>query len=270
MTLRWTRTDSKPHKEILNNSNIRLPSTPARKTSEFFDSISNLDPMKFNPPNEEEAPVGPLQECVPTLHTFYSLLKTKSRMSYSSFTQLNPFDDENRYTKMGDFTDYDGEKTPKALPKLPAKAYKPPAMIQSRSEGNIASRSGHSSTSSGSQFSHLHYSSDEDRIRRSEDTLASSTPSRGRSTRRAASPSKNLEDIQEVQTPFTKAPASPKRSRSPMKRMFGERGWLGKSMSMNELPSEEYRKTGLKHWGVKIKKGVGSLVSCVLLVGNTN
>ncbi len=45
-----------------------------------------------------------------------------------------------------------------------------------------------------------------------------------------------------------------------MKQMFGERGWLGKSMSMKELPSEEYRKTGLKHWGGKIKHRVEYMV----------
>lgn len=85
---------------------------------------------------------------------------------------------------------------------------------------------------------------------------------------------RGLEDIEEVQSPVAAAaaaaaaaapvtpPQSPpkKRARSPMKRMFGEGGWLGKSMSMNELPSEEYRKTGLKHWGGKLKQGVSSLV----------
>ena len=27
----------------------KIPSTPARKTSEFFDKINNLDPIKFSP-----------------------------------------------------------------------------------------------------------------------------------------------------------------------------------------------------------------------------
>ena len=33
---------------------VRLPSTPARETSEFFDSINNLDPIKFSPPSRSE------------------------------------------------------------------------------------------------------------------------------------------------------------------------------------------------------------------------
>jgi len=38
-------------KQILKiTPNIVLPSTPARETSEFFDSINNLDPIKFSPP----------------------------------------------------------------------------------------------------------------------------------------------------------------------------------------------------------------------------
>lgn len=182
-------------------------------------------------------------------------------ITYSSVANMNPF--EEHYTQLREFIDPDHDKTPKAPPTLPSKAYKPPRMTESRSEGDIALHSGLSSSSSGSQFSHLVYSSDDDRIRLSEDTTASSTPSRGRSKRRAASPSKDLEDIQEAQPPSSppsSTPKTPKRSRSPMKRIFGERGWLGKSMSMNELPSEEYRKTGIKHWGGKIKKGVGQIV----------
>ena len=45
-----------------------------------------------------------------------------------------------------------------------------------------------------------------------------------------------------------------------MKQFFGERGWLGKSTSMKELPSAEYRKGGIKHWGGKIKERVEHLV----------
>jgi hypothetical protein len=45
-----------------------------------------------------------------------------------------------------------------------------------------------------------------------------------------------------------------------VKQLFGERGWLGRSTSMKELPSEEYRKTGFKHWGEKLKQKVGEIV----------
>lgn len=76
---------------------------------------------------------------------------------------------------------------------------------------------------------------------------------------RAASPSK-LNDIKEDQpADFLLSPT--KRSRSPVKQLFGEHGWLGKSTSMKELPSEQYRKTGIKHWGGKLKQRVEEMVS---------
>ncbi len=42
-----------PSKQSLINltRELRLPSTPARKTSEFFDRINNLDPVKYSPPD---------------------------------------------------------------------------------------------------------------------------------------------------------------------------------------------------------------------------
>lgn len=57
-------------------------------------------------------------------------------------------------------------------------------------------------------------------------------------------------------------PSSPiKRSRSPAKQLFGQQGWLGRSTSMRELPSEEYRKTGIKHWGGKLKQCIEDIVN---------
>ena len=86
-----------------------------------------------------------------------------------------------------------------------------------------------------------------------------SPSTRGRLPSRAPSPIK-LDDIKEDQP--TDVPLSPiKRSRSPVKQLFGEHGWLGRSTSMKELPSDEYRKTGLKHWGGKLKQRVGEIVS---------
>ena len=38
------------------NSALRLPSTPARKTSDFFDSIGNLDPLKYSPQDCQRVP----------------------------------------------------------------------------------------------------------------------------------------------------------------------------------------------------------------------
>lgn len=33
---------------------VLIPATPARQTSEFFDSINNLDPVKFSPPDSNQ------------------------------------------------------------------------------------------------------------------------------------------------------------------------------------------------------------------------
>ena len=134
-------------------------------------------------------------------------------------------------------------------------------MNHSRSEGNIGFQSGVSSSSSGSGLSYLNYSSDDDQMRLSEDT-SSPPQSRGRSTRRAASPSKDLADILEIQPVKQSAESPPKRSRSPMKRLFAERGWFGKSMSMTELPNDENRRLGLgiRNLKGKLVKGVENLV----------
>lgn len=75
---------------------------------------------------------------------------------------------------------------------------------------------------------------------------------RGRAAFRSPSPVKPLDDIKEEEPVEPEAP--PKRAQSPIKQLFGEKGWLGRSTSMKELPSEEYRKTGIKHWGEKIKE----------------
>lgn len=35
---------------------LLIPATPARQTSEFFDSFNNLDPVKFSPPDSNQTP----------------------------------------------------------------------------------------------------------------------------------------------------------------------------------------------------------------------
>ncbi|KAL8778915.1 MAG: hypothetical protein Q9213_007188 [Squamulea squamosa] len=100
--------------------------------------------------------------------------------------------------------------------------------------------------------------------------------SRGRPIPRTPSPVKILEDIREDQTPecirnhspqrslAMDPPASPdKRSRSPMKQLFGERGILGRSASMKELPSDEHRKKGVKHFVEKLNQRVGGMTEGV-------
>ena len=87
------------------------------------------------------------------------------------------------------------------------------------------------------------------------------SPRRGRST----SPVKQytvkyLDDVQEAEEDEMVNHAS-KRSRSPMKKMFGENGWLGRSSSMWDISNESQKKpSGLKQWGGKIKQRVGGLV----------
>ena len=151
-------------------------------------------------------------------------------------------------------------KTPQPPPKHGyRKGHKSPGMSHSQSEGNIDFRSRATKDHNlrvGKTFEGAagHYHN-----RSSEDTIASSSTSRGRTITRTPSPVKTLEDIKEDQA--SRSPPNPtKRSRSPFKQMFGENGWLGRSTSMNELPNEKYRKTGIKHWGGKIKQRVENLV----------
>ncbi len=148
-------------------------------------------------------------------------------------------------------------------PKPPRKhGHKSPYMSHSHSEGNIDFRSNDAIAHKirvGKMFIPRG-----DQQRSSEDTdntAVSSVYSRGRSVTRTPSPAKILEDIKEDRSPTSPTTPTPrKRSRSPMKKLFGDMGRLGKSMSMKELPSQEYRKKGFKHWGEKVKECVENLV----------
>lgn len=72
----------------------------------------------------------------------------------------------------------------------------------------------------------------------------SGSPVRGRTTSRT--PGKSLSDVIERDEVHVKIPEIPvKRARSPMKKMFGEGGWLGRTSSMDEAPDERYRKPGM-------------------------
>ena len=180
------------------------------------------------------------------------------RATYSNFAKLNPFFDE-RHTQIGDFYDTQAFEPIKVTQAMPPNRVHPrsPGMPHSQSESNIDFRShvtkAHNPPTNIDGRGNHHATL-------SEDSDPSSVTSRGRSFSRTPSPIKVLEDIMEDLSPVS--PPSPiKRSRSPLKQMFGEHGWLGKSMSMKELPNEEYRKTGLKHWGGKIKQRVEHIVS---------
>ena len=105
-----------------------------------------------------------------------------------------------------------------------------------------------------------------DRIRLSEDTTsgssssASASASRGRSLLRTPSPTKELDTIKEDPSSSEASPALPvKRSRSPVKQLFGENGWLGKSPS-KDAPPEEQKEPALKRWGEKLRRRVDHMV----------
>lgn len=153
-------------------------------------------------------------------------------------------------------------KSPQLPPKYGHhKGHKSPGMAHSQSEGNIDFRSRGIKDHNLRVGKTFESAAGDYYTRSSEDTDASSF-SRGRTITRTPSPVKALEDIKEDQA--SNSPPSPtKRSRSPFKQMFGEKGWLGRSTSMNELPNEKYRKTGIKHWGGKIKQRVENLVSLI-------
>ena len=189
---------------------------------------------------------------------------TSSSSSYGSCLKLNnPFHDE-RYTQIGDFYDHPPNKDdimadarPPVPPKPAFKGHKSPGMLHSQSESNIdyhAPPTNAYSLRVGKTFA----LQNDSHTRSSEDSTNTSF-SRGRTASRTPSPVKVLEDIKEDQSPSSPI-APPKRSRSPMKQLFGEGGWLGKSTSFKELPNEEFRKKGLKHWGGKIKQRVEDLV----------
>ena len=193
-------------------------------------------------------------------------LKDHRHTSYSSFAKLNRFSDE-RYTKIEDFYDPRPWKVGTGTGKAPQpppkhghnKGHKSPSMSHSQSEGNIDFRFRTTKDHNLGISKTLEGVAGDYDTRYSQDTDTSSSFSRGRTITRTPSPVKVLEDIKEDQA--SNSPPSPtKRSRSPFKQMFGENGWLGRSMSMNEMPNERYRKNGIKHWGGKIKQRVENLV----------
>lgn len=152
-------------------------------------------------------------------------------------------------------------KPPQPPPKYSHhKGHKAPGMSHSQSEGSIEFRSCGIKDHNLRVGKTFEVAAGDYYTRSSEDTDALSSFSRGRTITRTPSPVKTLEDIKEDKASIS-PPSPTKRSRSPFKQMFGENGWLGRSTSMNELPDEKYRKTGIKHWGGKIKQRVENLVS---------
>lgn len=136
------------------------------------------------------------------------------------------------------------------------KSRKPAGVPQSRSEGNLDFENYRHAHAYGTRVP----DSKAAHLRGPESWWTTSgSPVRGRPADRTPSPVKHLQNVDEERA--VDFPPSPtKRSRSPHKKRFGEGGWLGRSTSMKELPSEQHKKTGLKHWGEKIKQRVEDFV----------
>ena len=86
---------------------------------------------------------------------------------------------------------------------------------------------------------------------------------RDRPLLRAGSPTKlTFEEIMEEMTEEYAKASSAKRSRSPVKQLFGEGGFLGRSISYKEAPEDRYRKKGVKHGIDKIRQTLWNKVNC--------
>lgn len=199
----------------------------------------------------------------PACISFVSLLTADSSNSDQSSRGLGSFIEQrkNNHTLMEEFYEHRCDSPAKfdesIQDMLKSNIYQPKGMSQSRSEGNILHRppSPHIKT----RFDLVLPETRAYHARtRSESNPLQNSSVRGRVAVRTPSPAK-LDDIVENRiADFSTSPV--KRSRSPVKQLFGERGWLGRSTSMKELPSEEYRKTGFKHWGERFKQKVGEIV----------
>lgn len=138
--------------------------------------------------------------------------------------------------------------------------FRPKGMSQSFSESTLDFRKDLQKNGTG-PLNHTTLASAVSGLRLSEDTSYSSnsSSSRGRSLLRTPSPTKDLDIIEEVPSSEERSSSPIKRSRSPVKQLFGENGWLGKSM--DKRSGSEPRKNTLKHWGDKIRQRVDHLVS---------
>ena len=85
------------------------------------------------------------------------------------------------------------------------------------------------------------------------------SPVRGRGINRTPSPIKHMDEIKEGSA--YKPKDIIKRSRSPIKKIFGQSGLLGRSGSSNQLPNDTVLKNGVKSWFGKVKQRMGESVS---------
>lgn len=236
---------------------IPTPTTPTLSFQER-EAYNCVDPIKYNPSDSGTYSDEMFGEYVSrqcsTVRDLALCMNTNTHRS-SSLRNLIPFKDAQRYTRLEDLYDHkQQERLASAAHNLYQEKshHKAVGMSHSYSDGSMHSRSGQANMPSPKVenavtmqgFPYIRFADEND-------PPIFSSP-RGRAGPRTPSPVKQLENIREEISVPPQAP--PKRSRSPVKQLFGENGWLGRSTSMKELPSEEYRKTGIKIWGGKIKQ----------------
>lgn len=219
--------------------------------------VNTLEPEKYNPTN-----LSNNSEAMGKLYVTFTL---SSKWSVTLLSLQLTYNSNDGYVNNANGTPFAVERqtTWTDLYKKQGEATKPShhlkGMVHSQSEGSLAFRSmpGDINTSGFHPVSSKHkdiYTKSGQGV-----DLSLRSPTRGRPTSRTLSPVKYLDDVPEEQA-FDLTPSSAKRARSPIKKMFGENGWLGRSSSMKELPTDPLRKTGLKNWGGKIKQRVEDLV----------
>ena len=198
----------------------------------------------------------------------YGVLKNlhRNRSRYEDVMNQNPFHEEprGRHSNEHEMRNIKASKSNDAYHNFSGQpTYKPRAMYHSQSESNIT----YSTDSSAFSRPLLHsesFSGGTPSTRLTHQMgSAPRSPQRRWPSTRTPSPTKrlpdlpNLEENEELNFPMTPT----KRSRSPTKRMFGEKGWLNQSPSAKDASSEQNRKTGIKALGGKIKQRMGDLVS---------
>ncbi|KAI9821937.1 MAG: hypothetical protein M1827_002519 [Pycnora praestabilis] len=214
--------------------------TPATEdpSVDMHSAFGRLDPAKFSPPPSRDS----------------NLETTDAYSHYLSIANANPFT-ESHHTRWPDLSE---AKTRSKSPDVPF-MYKPKGMSQSRSEGSIAIMTGPNpiNTSKANVFNKTNAYA--------EGNTGEVYPIRGRSR----SPTKYMEKIKEDGViDFPKSPT--KRSGSPLKKMFGENGWLGRSTSLKDMSKEQSKKIGLKQLGDKIKQRVEDIVSLASCMSEPN
>ncbi|KAL8928099.1 MAG: hypothetical protein Q9172_001086 [Xanthocarpia lactea] len=251
-------TSSKQQLESVTHRLLTLESSPHRAwTHSDFESV---DPVKFSPPESSRA--------MPTMPGCDSI--------------ADPYY-EQRFTRFEDLLKYSQglaeSQVSSNLPRYQSTKYqhRPKGISHSVSENNMSFRRqpGYKQVVFEEAQKQVDHEVDDSQSMYSQES-PSFTRSRGRPIPRTPSPIKTLNDIKEDQISegggdrsYQKSlpmepPVSPvKRSRSPMKQLFGERGLLGRSASMNELPNEEHRKKGMKHLVEKLNQRVGGMTEGV-------